>query len=127
MLSVAEQSALAVFRSFMVRAGQMVCFPAPQLEKHRATLQRLTEKNLVVREQFAGGYSLTPNGFAAMMDGVRAARKVASPPSAVAQSAARPAAARSAAPRQAAPKQVAAKRVPSKPGASSRRTPNKPR
>jgi hypothetical protein len=112
MLSVAEQSALAVFRSFLVRSGQMVCFPAPQLEKHKATLQRLTEKNLVVREQFAGGYSLTPTGFAAMMDGVRAARKPSVAPVAV---------------KQVAAGKGAARPVPARAGASSARAPRKPR
>ena len=66
MLSTPEQAALAVFRSFKVGAGQMLCFHGPQLEKHRATLRQLTEKNLVIKEQFAGGYSLTRAGFEAM-------------------------------------------------------------
>ena len=57
---------LAVFRSFMVSAGEMLCFHGPQLEKHGPTLRQLTEKNLVIKEQFAGGYSLTRAGFEAM-------------------------------------------------------------
>lgn len=66
MLSTSEQAALAVFRSFMVNAGEMLCFHGPQLEKHGPTLRQLTEKNLVIKEQFAGGYSLTRAGFEAM-------------------------------------------------------------
>ncbi len=66
MLSAAEQSALAVFRVFMVSPGEMLCFHGPQLAKHGATLRRLADKNLVVQEQFAGGYSLTRAGFEAM-------------------------------------------------------------
>jgi hypothetical protein len=68
MLSRAERSVLAVFRTFLVRAGEMVCFTGPQLQKFGPTLVGLTKKNLVVREQCAGGYSLTREGFAAMMD-----------------------------------------------------------
>jgi hypothetical protein len=66
MLSTSEQAALAVFRSFMVNTGEMLCFHGPQLEKHGPTLRQLAEKNLVVKEQFAGGYSLTRAGFEAM-------------------------------------------------------------
>lgn len=66
MLTASEHAALAVFRSFMVNVGEMLCFHGPQLEKHGATLRTLAEKNLVVKEQFAGGYSLTPAGFEAM-------------------------------------------------------------
>jgi hypothetical protein len=66
MLTASEQAALAVFRTFHVGTGQMLCFHGPQLEKHRTPLRLLTEKNLVVKEQFAGGYSLTRAGFEAM-------------------------------------------------------------
>jgi hypothetical protein len=66
MLTASEHAALAVFRSFMVNTGEMLCFHGPQLEKHGATLRTLAEKNLVVKEQFAGGYSLTRAGFEAM-------------------------------------------------------------
>jgi hypothetical protein len=65
-LTSSEQAALAVFKSFMVSTGEMLCFQGPQLEKHGATLRQMAEKNLVVKESFAGGYSLTPAGFKAM-------------------------------------------------------------
>jgi hypothetical protein len=48
--------------------GKMLCFSGPELEKNKATLQRLIEKDLLVKERFKGGYSLTHAGFAAMND-----------------------------------------------------------
>ena len=66
MLSTAEQSLLAVFRQFLVSEGQMLCFYGPILKKHRAALSQLTDKGLLVKERFRGGYSLTESGFAAM-------------------------------------------------------------
>ena len=90
-LTNAEQAALAVFRSFLVNPGEMLCFHGPQLEKHGRSLRVLTEKNLIVKEQFAGGYSLTAAGFAAASE--RAAVPVGpsapSKPSAASQSARR--------------------------------------
>ncbi|HYO23959.1 MAG TPA: hypothetical protein VEQ85_03335 [Lacipirellulaceae bacterium] len=68
MLSNSEQAALAVFRSFKVSPGEMLCFHGPQLDKHSATLRVLTEKNLIVKEQFAGGYSLTRAGYDALSE-----------------------------------------------------------
>jgi hypothetical protein len=44
----------------------MLCFYGPDLEKHKAALRSLTEKKLLVKERFKGGYSLTRAGFAAM-------------------------------------------------------------
>jgi hypothetical protein len=84
MLTASEQAALAVFRTFHVGTGQMLCFHGPQLEKHRTPLRLLTEKNLVVKEQFAGGYSLTRAGFEAMSapstaSGAQSASPAASP------------------------------------------------
>ena len=44
----------------------MLCFFGPNLEKHKGALQRLTEKDFLVKEQFKGAYSLTDAGFEAM-------------------------------------------------------------
>jgi hypothetical protein len=89
-LTTSEQAALAVFRSFMVGAGEMLCFQGPQLEKHGATLRQLAEKNLVVKESFAGGYSLTAAGFKAMTAPQPArAQSAAARPSAASQPARR--------------------------------------
>ncbi len=49
--------------------GQMLCFYGPDLKKQdKATLELLTDKELLVKEKFKGGYSLTQAGFAAMND-----------------------------------------------------------
>jgi len=48
--------------------GQMLCFSGPNLKQDKATLDLLTDKELVVEEQFKGGYTLTQAGFAAMND-----------------------------------------------------------
>lgn len=48
--------------------GQMLCFYGPNLQQNKATLELLTEKELLVKERFKGGYSLTRAGFAAMND-----------------------------------------------------------
>ena len=48
--------------------SQMLCFSGPNLKQNKATLELLTDKELLVREDFNGGYSLTQTGFAAMND-----------------------------------------------------------
>ena len=45
----------------------MLCFFGPDLERYRPALLKLTEKDLLVKEQFKGAYSLTYAGFEAMM------------------------------------------------------------
>jgi predicted transcriptional regulator len=44
----------------------MLCFFGPNLEKHDAALKQLMDKDLLVKEQFKGAYSLTRAGFEAM-------------------------------------------------------------
>lgn len=68
LLSRSEQSVLGTFRQFLTTPGQMLCFYGPNLQKYKTALQQLTEKKLLVKEQFAGGYCLTDAGFAAMKD-----------------------------------------------------------
>jgi len=46
----------------------MLCFSGPNLEQNKATLALLTDKELLVKEKFKGGYSLTQTGFAAIDD-----------------------------------------------------------
>ena len=46
--------------------GQMLCFYGPNLEKYRNALRELTEKDMIIKEGFKGGYSLTPAGYEAM-------------------------------------------------------------
>lgn len=59
---------LRTFRRFLMTPGQMLCFYGPNLQQNKATLELLTEKELLVKERFKGGYSLTRAGFAAMND-----------------------------------------------------------
>src|SRR5690242_1144809 len=65
-LTVADRSLLAVFRRYMTRPGEMLCFFGPVLEMHRKALVRLTHQGLLTEERFRGAYSLTQFGFAAM-------------------------------------------------------------
>jgi hypothetical protein len=59
---------LKAFHQFLVTPGEMLCFYGTDLEKHKAALQRLTEKEFIVKERFKGGYSLTEAGFMAMKE-----------------------------------------------------------
>src|SRR4029077_14869128 len=64
-LTVSEQAVLDVFRDFQVATGEMLCFHGPRLDKLGVTLEQLAKKDLLVKERFAGRYSLTPAGFSA--------------------------------------------------------------
>jgi hypothetical protein len=66
MLSTAEQAVLSVFEKFMVSPGEMLCFHGPMELEHGASLRRLIEQKLLVKEQFKDGYSLTDAGYVAM-------------------------------------------------------------
>ena len=66
LLSEPEQRVLRAFRQFLMTPGQMLCFSGSSLSKHQNALHRLTEKRLLVKERFKGGYSLTDTGFALM-------------------------------------------------------------
>jgi hypothetical protein len=66
LLTASEKTTLRTFQQFRVTPGKMLCFFGPTLEKHRAALQRLTDSDLLVKEQFKGAYSLTHAGFEAM-------------------------------------------------------------
>ena len=66
LLSISEQRVLRTFRRFLMTPGQMLCFYGPNLKLNQATLDLLTDKELLVREKFNGGYSLTQAGYTAM-------------------------------------------------------------
>ncbi|MEM1304654.1 MAG: hypothetical protein AAGG46_07140 [Planctomycetota bacterium] len=66
MLTEPEQRVLKTFRRFMMTPSRMLCFSGPDLERHRAGLKRLTDRDFLVAETFRGGYSLTREGFDAM-------------------------------------------------------------
>jgi len=68
LLSTSEQRVLRTFRRFLVNPGQMLCFSGPNLMQDKATLELLTDKELLVKEKLKGGYSLTQSGFAAMKE-----------------------------------------------------------
>ena len=68
LLSPSEQRVLSTFRRFLMNQGQMLCFSGPSLKQNKATLELLANKELLVRENFKGGYSLTPTGFAAISE-----------------------------------------------------------
>ena len=66
MLNTSEQRVLRTFRRFRMSPGQMLCFSGPNLKQDKSTLTLLTDKDLLIKEEFKGGYSLTPTGFTAM-------------------------------------------------------------
>ncbi len=66
LLSPSEKTVLRTFQQYLITPGKMLCFTGPSLEKHSAALQELTEKDLLVKEQFKGAYSLTRAGIQAM-------------------------------------------------------------
>lgn len=66
MLTESEERVLITFRQYLMRPGQMLCFSGPELAKHKSALERMSQQNLLEKENFAGAYSLTPAGFSAM-------------------------------------------------------------
>ena len=67
-LSNKETAVLDVFRMYLMSPGKMLCFTTPQLKSFKKPLALLTDKGLLVEEDFSGGYSLTENGFVAMKE-----------------------------------------------------------
>lgn len=65
-LSPSEQRVMRRFRKFRMTAGQMLCFYGTDLKQNAPALDRLTQRELLVKESFKGAYSLTQAGFAAM-------------------------------------------------------------
>ena len=66
MLSLADQIALDIFRSYLVTPGEMLCFHGKWLEEHGDSLRHLTAIKLITKEHFKGAYSLTDAGYAAL-------------------------------------------------------------
>lgn len=66
LLSSAEKSVLRTFQQYLLTPGKMLCFFGTNLEKNKAALRQLTEKQFLVKESFKGAYSLTAAGFEAM-------------------------------------------------------------
>ncbi len=65
-LSKKERNLLRIFRQFLMTPGKMLCLNAPQIKTYRTALNTLIEKDLLVKEKFKGGYSLTHDGFTVM-------------------------------------------------------------
>ena len=68
LLSTAEQRVLHTFKQYLVTPGEMLCFSGPNFERDEAALELLSHKELLIKEQFNGGYSLTKAGYAAIDD-----------------------------------------------------------
>lgn len=68
MLTVPERRVLRTFRQYRILPGKMLCFNGQSLKANRPALEQLAKKELIVKEQFKGGYSLTQAGFAAMKE-----------------------------------------------------------
>ena len=68
LLSTSERRVFRTFREYLMTPGRMLCFSGPNLQRDTPTLKLLTEKKLLVKEKFEGGYSLITEGFTAMMD-----------------------------------------------------------
>jgi hypothetical protein len=64
MLPATEEAVLRVFQQYLVTPGEMLCFHGKWLEEHAMPLRRLTERKMVTKEDFTGGYSLTKAGYA---------------------------------------------------------------
>lgn len=67
-LSKPEQRVFRSFQEYLMTPGQMLCFSGPDLNRDLPALRLLTEKKLLIKEKFEGGYSLTRAGFAAMKE-----------------------------------------------------------
>lgn len=61
-----EERALGEFSAYLMTPSRMLCFSGPELEKHGAALETLSDKDLLIREKPRGAYSLTPSGYSAM-------------------------------------------------------------
>lgn len=66
MLSDSEKSVLRTFRKFYMEPGEMLCFNGPDLLAKSLALDLLVGKQFLVREKFAGAFSLTTAGYVKM-------------------------------------------------------------
>lgn len=67
-LSESELGVLMTFRRYLMTPYRMLCFCGPDFERNERALKSLTDRDMLVKESFVGGYSLTFTGFAAMND-----------------------------------------------------------
>lgn len=66
MLSDSEKSVFNTFRKFYMEPGEMLCFNGHDLLAKSPALDLLVDKRFLVREKFAGAFSLTAAGYAKM-------------------------------------------------------------
>lgn len=66
LLSTHEKRIFRTFREYLVAPGEMLCFSGQNFEQDKVTLELMSDKDLLDREAFKGGYSLTRAGFSAM-------------------------------------------------------------
>lgn len=67
-LTEGEVRVLAVFRRYLMPAGQMLCLNNTDVGSMKADLEQLISHGLLVSEDFRSGYSLTPLGYQAMSE-----------------------------------------------------------
>jgi len=65
-LTKSEQRVMRTYRKFRVTPGQMLCFYGPDLKQNENALANLTNRDMLVKERFKGGYSLTEEGYELM-------------------------------------------------------------
>jgi hypothetical protein len=65
-LTKSEERVLRVFEEYLMSPGSMLCFSGPTYKRDKEALELLTDKKLLVKEKFEGGYSLTRSGYVAM-------------------------------------------------------------
>ena len=46
----------------------MLCFSGPELKQYKSSFDSLVDKELLIKEKFKGGYSLTAAGYAALSE-----------------------------------------------------------
>ena len=62
LLSRLDQRVLRSFQECLNTQEEMLCFSGPKLDQDQAALELVKDKELVVKESFKGGYSLTHAG-----------------------------------------------------------------
>ncbi len=67
-LSAEEHSVLKIFRTYQMTPGKMLCLNGAQLDHYRRPIASLVRRGFLVAEAYRGGFSLTPDGYAAMND-----------------------------------------------------------
>ena len=70
-LSPSEINVLSIFRKYLMTPGQMLCLNNADLISMKTPLEKLVASRLLVPEASKGGYSLSRDGFEAMVEHVQ--------------------------------------------------------